>query len=130
MITPEVSDPTVLDRSPVSAPPVVPPSSNGDPRPRRGVFIMPDIIRCEIRNKTQHENCWTIHYVWMMRVHGEFERVEIAHVNSRVYRQWLDSYPMPDGIPPHIQFGGAVVSGAPDPTFKDRWASYARRVFC
>lgn len=111
-------------------PPTLPPIF--DPGPRRDrdrPIIMPDIMRCELRSKTQHDNCWTIHYVWMDRVWGFFDRVEVAHVNSRAYRAWLDTYPMPDGIPPHISFGGAVVAGERDPEFYNRWKAYARRTF-
>lgn len=109
-------------------PPVITPPREG--RRRREWIIMPDITWCEVRTKTQYENCWTIHYVWMIRFHGFFEDVEGAHVNSRRYRQWLDTHDMPDGVPPHIQFGGAVVAGERDPTFRARWVEYARRTFC
>lgn len=121
-----MSDSGLLERPPT----VLPPRGEGDRRPRREWIIMPDIRHCEIRTKTQHNNCWTIHYVWMNKFHGMFEDLQIAHVNSRRYRQWLDTYDMPDGIPPHIQFGGAVVSGTGDPKFHSRWVEYVQRTFC
>lgn len=111
-------------------PPALPPFLEGKREPRREYVIMPDIRNVEIQSKTQHENCWTIHYVWMMRMYGAFERIEVAHVNSRRYRQWLETYPMPDGIPPHIAFGGAIVPGEGDPEFYNKWKEYARRTFC
>lgn len=119
-----------IDRAPTADPPELPPFLRGPGRPRREFIIMPDILHCEVRTKTQHENCWTIHYVWMMRCEGFLENVEVAHVNSRLYRQWLETHPMENGIPPHIQFGGAVVSGEGDPEFHARWVRYAQATFC
>ena len=68
----------------------------------------------------------------MVRYTPDTERWEVAHVNSRRYRAWLESYDLNarGGVPPHIEFGGAVVSGAADPTFKDRWTVYALETFC
>src|ERR1700741_5558785 len=122
----------LLDKDIILAePPQLPPIlRDSDKRPERDYVIAPDIMCCEIVTKTQHDNCYTLHYVWMSRIWGAFEKIEIAHVNSRTYRQWLDTYDMPNGIPPHIQFGGAVVAGARDPTFHARWVAYVRKTFC
>lgn len=47
---------------------------------------------------------------------------QTALVDSDTYREWMTELgPTPNGIPPHIGFGGAVVSGKRDPTFKTRW---------
>lgn len=113
----------------LSGPPELPPYLRGPERRRPNIFIVPDIRMCETRTRTQHDNCWTVHYVWMNRVWGFYEKFEVAHVNSRRYRQWLETYEMKDGIPPHIQFGGAVVAGEGDPEFYNRWAAYARETF-
>lgn len=115
----------------IERPPTLPPTF--DPGPRRDrdePVIMPDIRYMGSRQKTQHENCWTIHHFHMNRVWGFYDRFEYATVDSRRYRQWLETYPMPDGIPPHIQFGGAVVAGERDPEFLNRWKVYARKTFC
>ena len=116
----------ILDDEPPALPPIL---GGGDRRPRREVRIMPDFTMAECRTKTRHDNCWTLHYVWMVRFEGFFEKLQVAHVNSRVYRRWLETYPMPDGIPPHIAFGGAVEAGKPDPDFYNKWKAYARRTF-
>jgi len=118
--------------STIDRPPILPPINRGEPRPRREVWIVPDIHHFGTYTKTQHDNCWTVHHVWMSRIWGFLERIEIAHVNSRTYRQWLELHPesFDMGVPPHIQFGGAVVAGKGDPEFKARWAAYARRTFC
>lgn len=103
------------------------------PRKRRGRYaIVPDIARGEVRTKTRENNCWTIHYVWMVRIELSSGTVEgPVHVNTRAYRNWLETYEPPHGIPPHICFGGAVESvGEADPTFHDRWVAYAKETFC
>lgn len=98
-------------------------------------MIMPDILRVEAQSKTQHDNCWTIHYQWMCRgteQSGWLLPEAIAHVDSRMYHQWLregDYFTTDARIPPHIQFGGAVVSGERDPTFHQRWADFAADKF-
>jgi hypothetical protein len=113
----------------ITAPPILPPYLRGPERRREGVFIVPDIRLVETQTRTRHDNTWTIHYVWMNRVWGFFDKLEIAHVNSRLYRQWLETYEMKNGIPPHIQFGGAVVAGSGDPDFHTRWVAYAQEAF-
>lgn len=117
----------------ISDPPQLPPFlTNRGRRERDDYVIMPDITMSECRTRTQHDNCYTLHYVWMNRVWGFFDRVERTHVNTRTYRQWLDIYPrdrMLYGISPHIQFGGAVISGPADSTFHARWVEYVRRTF-
>jgi hypothetical protein len=114
----------------ISDPPALPPFLRDGPERKPRCFIMPDISRAEIRTKTVHDNCYTIHYSWMMRIWGAYESVEVTHVNTRLYRQWLETYRTEHGIPPHIQFGGAVEANPKgDPTFHQRWVEYARSTF-
>ena len=112
--------------------PIPPVKEKGPGRRRDKIVIMPDIIRCEQAWKTQHENCWTIHYFWMVKWNLESGQVWLATSDSRIYRHWLEVHPecFHDGIPPHISFGGAVVSGEPDPEFYNRWVKYAQKTFC
>lgn len=98
-------------------------------------IIMPDYFRGR-STKTQHDNCWTIHHHFMIRTTPDnpFGYEGYAHSDSRTYRDWLaeGGYWESDreqGIPPHIQFGGAVRAGSGDPTFHQRWVEYARREF-
>lgn len=114
----------------VNDPPELPPYLQKKGPERGGYIILPDLCRADVFNKTQHDNCWTIHYVWMMRVWGHFEKIERTHVNSRVYKRWLETYTPDHNIPPHIQFGGAIVAGEPDPEFYNRWVAYAQETFC
>ena len=90
----------------------------------RTVSIFPDISNAERCTKTIEENTYTIFYEVMSRwvINGNAITIERAHVDTDTYRSWLDWEGMPDnGIPPHISFGGAVVSGEGDPTFYSRW---------
>lgn len=115
----------------VSDPPNLPPFLKGPHKPRREIFIMPDVTRLGTARKTQFENCFTIHYFWMTRVEGLFEKVWCTPITSRVYRQWLETYEMKNDIPPHIAFGGAIKSvPGGDPEFYNRWAAYAKKMFC
>ena len=97
-------------------------------------IISPDVMNLQSQTVTHHQNWRTIHHNWMMRMEREFGlgRIEIAHVNSRRYREWLaegDYFLEDEGIPPHIQFGGAIKAGSGDPTFRERWKAYARQEF-
>lgn len=112
----------------------LPPFLKGPERRKPRFYILPDITRVETRSLTQADNCWTIHYVWMTRVNTDTGEWEAAHVNTRRYKQWLDTYECPTGekiIPPHIAFGGAVepIPGG-DPEFYNKWLKYARKTFC
>lgn len=93
------------------------------------IVIMPDIGRCEARTKTAHDNTWTIHYSWMLRLDCESGEMRSAHVNSNTYWEWLREYEREGDIPPHIQFGGAIEAGEPDPGFYKRWVKYASATF-
>jgi len=75
-------------------------------------------------------NWWTICHVHMVRFRGFFEDMQFSTIYHRRYRNWLETYHMKDGIPPHIQFGGAIVAGEGDPTFHQRWVEFAREHFC
>lgn len=97
------------------------------PAPPKRFVIMPDILRCEVLSKTCHDNCWTIHYVWMSRWDTLEDRWQTAHVNSKAYREWLKDYDCTHGIPPHIAFGGAVESlPEGDPDFHARWVRHVK----
>lgn len=111
-------------------PPGLPPYLRGHGWRRSGVVIMPDICHAEVSTRTQHANTWTIHYVWMVRLDLDTGHIQRAHVNCRAYRQWLETYLLKDGVPPHIAFGGAVVSSKGDPEFHSRWVEYAKEMFC
>ncbi len=105
-------------------------SRTGAAAPAPRILIMPDITAHEHGvTKTAQHNCWTIHHSWMMRWNLDTGQAQRAHVNSRAYRRWLIEHPPENGIPPHIQFGGAVVAGKGDPTFHARWERYARETF-
>jgi hypothetical protein len=127
----------VIDKpgSPTNLPPL-PPFLRGKPRPERGVYIIPDIIRIEQSQEIMdHQNNWiTTIYSWMNRVHGNilFDdnfKLEIAHAHSRTYRQWLETYETKNGVPPHISFSGCIKSGQHDPSFYTRWTEWARETF-
>jgi len=98
-------------------------------------YLMPSLYFLEGPIRTQRDNCWTLHYSWMMRAPADDPLCgQTVHVNTRTYREWLaegDYFQPTDtaGIPPHISFGGAVVPGKGDPTFHQRWCDYARKEF-
>ena len=128
----------VIERPPaVGAPPQLPPSlRRRRGGPERRTIILPNLFRAESATKIRDlENNWiTIIYQWMDRVTGEsvFDLAatwECAHISTRRYRQWLETYQHENGIPPHIGFGGAIMSGEGDPTFYPRWQAYARETF-
>ncbi len=118
-------------------PPVLPPFLRKRGGPERRVVILPDITRIEgATHLRDYENNWiTIVYEWMNRVTtsdsilSPNSRWETAHTSMRRYRQWLEIYEAKDGLPPHIQFGGAIEAGEGDPTFYSRWQAYAREMF-
>lgn len=120
-----------------------PPVVSGDPpelppylqRRRRGngpLRIMPSPWHAAICDRTQWDNCWTLHYRWMVRYHLEEGLMEgPVHVNTRIYRRWLETYEFENDIPPHVRFGGAVDPlGEPDPEFFNKWVKYAQEMFC
>ena len=125
--------------STISNLPPLPPYLQPKREPERRVIIVPDILWIE-RNGSfslkDHENNWeTIIHSWMNRIVGESfldpdSKWEMAHSQSRQYRQWLETYPLKDGIPPHIGFGGAIksVKGG-DPTFYEKWKEWTRGYF-
>jgi hypothetical protein len=123
----------ILERPPVdTTPPALPPFFRRKGGPDRKRIILPDIARADISSKTLHEGVWTIHWVWMARWDMSSGHYEVAHVNTRRYRQWLDEdYDQPsNGIPPHIQFGGARIPTPDQP--KDiytPWVAYAKKAF-
>ena len=90
------------------------------------VHIFPDIRFCESQTQMVEENTKTIIYNWMNKWNVTKGTWETRKVGSPEYAQWMIDHPPEDGIPHHISFGGAVVAGASDPTFKDRW--YARTI--
>lgn len=117
-------------------PPELPPFLRRRGEPRREVIIIPDIWYAEqVMRIHDHENNWiTLIYGWMNRVSGggilcPDSRWEGAHVSTRRYRNWLETYETKSGIPPHIGFGGAIEAGTGDPTFYSRWQDYARGTF-
>lgn len=128
-----------IERPPTAgAPPALPPflqKRRGGPE--RRVIILPCLLRIEQRTKLlDSANNWqTIVYQWMTRIVGESlwdpeAKWELTHTSTRRYRSWLETYEWKDGIPPHIQFGGAIEAGQGDPTFYDRWKAYAKEMFC
>jgi hypothetical protein len=126
-----------IDRPPtVGNLPPLPPYLQSKRRPGRGVIITPDILLMHQSQKiTDINNNWiTIVHNWMNRIQGSlFDtdcKIEIAHSHSRRYHQWLETYEMTDGIPPHIQYGGCIESGKGDPTFLPRWTQWAKETFC
>ena len=132
---------TVLERTdhtPVDSdlPPLPPYLTRRRGGPERRTIILPDISRVETSIKIyDRQNNWiTTIYQWMNRVVGEgiFDPQSkwwTAHICTRAYRNWLQTYETKDGIPPHISFGGAIEAGERDITFKDRWTDYARETF-
>lgn len=138
-----IIDKPSLVTDPPDLPPYLKKRGKGDPGKR--VIIIPDIIQLK-RNNTHEikdgKNNWiTLIHHWMNRVTtvGEGSMLdpatdqtwEGAHSSSRTYRQWLETYDLSEqeGIPPHIQFCGAIKAGAADPTFYPRWKEWAKEYF-
>lgn len=134
----------VIDKPPlVTDPPILPPYLRKKGGPGKRVVIVPDLIRVEQSHEIfDHENNWqTTIYHWMNRitVFGEGSFIdpstkstwEVAHSQSRCYRQWLENYDLTqyDGIVPHVQFGGAIKTGESDPEFYYRWCQWAKKFF-
>jgi hypothetical protein len=121
----------VLERDPVMAsPPSLPPYLQRRKGPERRWIVLPDISRCHVTTRTVHDGVYTIHYVWMARWDLDRGDYEIAHVNTRKYRQWLDTFETDDKVPPHIQFGGAVTADPENPQdIYTPWVEHARRTF-
>jgi hypothetical protein len=128
----------VVDKPPITgAPPILPPFLTPDKRPERRIIILPDLCRIESQQvlKDFTHNWQTCISQWMMRItNGSVLEGsgtwEFAHTHTRRYRQWLETYETPDGIPPHIQFGGAIEAGERDTTFYPRWCAWAKETFC
>lgn len=109
-------------------PPFLQPKRRGKDR----FLIIPDIRFIEHRDvvRSQSNNWISIIYRWMIKVESDsLIPVDTAHTSMRKYRQWLETSTQEDGIPPHIQFGGCIISGEADPTFKSRWIDYAQKLF-
>lgn len=127
----------VIDKPPVSGGlPPLPPFLKPRRKPERRVVILPAIsfITCQKLIKDFENNWQTVVYEYVDRITGEsiFDPnviVETAYSHSRQYRQWLETYELKEGIPPHVQFGGAIESGQPDPTFYPRWRDWASKYF-
>jgi len=125
-----------INKPPIIDTPNLPPTVKGSGEPRRKVFIMPSLLHAgdDVTTRTYERdlNFITIHHVWMMKVQESFQIVGTTHVNTRLYRQWLEAHPesFTDGVPPHIQFGGGIkIIPGGDPTFYKRWTAYARKTF-
>ena len=127
----------VLEREPTTGSPILPPYLRKKGPERRRVIILPDIIRIEQATDVfDHQNNWkTTVYQWMDRIIGDsvFDPTatwQCAHITTRTYRQWLETYDTENGLPPHISFGGCIVAGEADLTFYPRWLEYAKATFC
>lgn len=127
----------VIDKPPVAgSPPILPPYLRPKEHPERKTIIIPDLCRLgSAQLLKDYKNNWqTEIHIWMIRVQGEgmFDagaRWEMAHTQSRRYRQWLETYKTSNGVPPHINFGGAIEAGEGDPTFYPRWVEWATETF-
>lgn len=71
-------------------------------------------------NRFAEENCYTAvdRYMTAITEDGRWFNLK---VDSDAYRAWVAENVAPGEIPPHINFGGAVVSGKGDNTFYLRW---------
>jgi hypothetical protein len=120
-----------IDRPPTTGTPDLPPFLRKKGPERGRWIIMPDIrlAGCSHQFHSTENNWITVCYTHMIRFRGVFEDLEMSTIYHRRYRNWLETYECPDGIPPHIAFGGAIVAGEADPTFKPRWNEYARLHF-
>ena len=94
--------------------------------PARKIHIFPDVMYCERQTVFEEENTKTIIYTIMNRWDFDNQSLYIASVGTDRYEEWLKEMPPKNGIPPHIQFGGAIVSGESDPTFYHRWEARTR----
>lgn len=102
----------------------------------RRILIIPNLL-CIQRQTVIPDpvNNWTtVIYQWMDRLMTSIDeptdtRIELANINTRVYRQWLETYTTSDGVPPHIHFGGAIKGGLGDKSVYPRWCEYARSTF-
>jgi len=132
-----------IERPPTAgAPPELPPylrKRRGGPE--RRVVILPDmrLIMHQSVVGSAVDDWQTVIYQWMVRITGA-ENIfspeatwEGAHISTRRYRRWLETYETPDGIPPHIQFAGRMPHtpppAPPDPTLFERWKAYAQETF-
>ncbi len=90
------------------------------PVPASQRFIIPSMRGLENPTYLVEDNCKTIIYSLMQRLDFTNKIIEFAEVGTQRYRDWLKDEP-DEKIPPHIQFGGAVIPGEGDPTFHSRW---------
>ena len=74
-------------------------------------YVYRIMTRVRIRTSEDGDEVWTF---------------QSARVGSDTYNSWLAETPPANGIPPHIQFGGAVVAGSRDPLFKAKWEERTR----
>ena len=121
----------VIDKLPVgTAPPELPPYLRGKRR-RGNIIIMPDVYRSFMYTTTCHEDLYTLHFIWMARWNTDTNEYSVAHVNTRLYRQWLDTYDLTylDGVPPHMSFGGRVGDGECDKETIKNWAEFVKKTF-
>lgn len=124
----------VIDKPPIDAgkPPELPPYLRHKRRGNGPIRILPSLGHASLRSKTMDADrtWWTLHFIWMIRVNVETGFVEgPVHRDSRQYRNWMETYDPPEGVPPHVVFGGAVNPGPPDPTFHSRWVEYVKEHF-
>lgn len=121
-----------IDRKPptISAdPPELPPYLRKRRKGNGRFIIVPDLRRLDM-TLTRFDNMWTVHFFWMVRldlVSGECIR---THVNTRLYRSWLETYETNTGVPPHIACGGPVAPIDLDVETINRWVQYVRKTFC
>lgn len=119
-----------IDSKPPSLPPYLTPKRRGNGKYQ----IVPSVAHARIKSKTLSEDrkIWTLHMTWMVRIELASGVVEgPVHVNSRQYRNWLETYEYDRDIPPHILFGGPRDPNAtlPDDHY-EQWVTYAQRMFC
>ena len=110
--------------------PVLPPTivPVPDRREEGRWVILPDLVFLETALRIEYGNFYTTIYHHMIRMQGFFDRVERTTADTPTYQLWLLGYPLKDGVPPHISFGGAIRSiPGGDPTFYSRWIEYVHR---
>jgi hypothetical protein len=111
-----------IEHTPGTGAPTIPPWLRPKEPPRGEWIILPDLRFAHVCHKmgSVENNWWTIFHVHRVRFRGAFEDFQCSTIYHRRYRNWLETYHRQDGIPPHIQFGGAIESGESDPTFYPR----------
>ena len=101
-----------------------------EPEPKEDYFIIPSMnyISMDYRERQADDfNTYTIVYTvmekWMTR-DKKLVGLSIAEVGTEKYNEWMKDLMIkePFIIPPHIQFGGCIVSSkVGDPLFKKKW---------